>query len=603
MTRLILSAPILVLGSFVGLLCAAQAPQSAETVLHTTTNLVLVDVVVADKGQAIHGLDQTRFHVFEDGHEQSIASFDEYRPAAAPAEFAPPPPLPPDTYSNVPSSPANGALNVLLLDALNTPKADQANMHRQIVQYVGNIQPGTSLAIFALGSRLDLVQGFTTDSALLAKALKSPKALPQASATLQMGKNAGELRDEAEDAARMPATIPSAFGANEAEASRLRMDADEVTAHSADLRVPATLGAMQQLARYLSGFPGRKNLVWFSGSFPIDLMPNLLDPEAPSEFMRTYANQVRETGRLLAAARIAVYPIYAGTPLATASLQASHDIVAADSNPVLGASGSARNDTLADAQIRSEQAAMVGIAQMTGGRYFNTTDLKEALAGAIDNGSSYYTISYVPSGKLDGKFRDLKVRLDGARYDLSYRRGYYADAPDKPSPRNPGEASPIMAAAAPGAPEATQIQFKARVLLATDPMLKGSKLPDGPAGAMSAGLKGPLNRYIVDLTVDARGLSFAEMPDGGRQASIEFVLVGYDGQANRVNYMDSTGKLNLNSAQLERLMKEGFSERLALDLPPRQIALRIVVYDRTAARAGSLEVPLEKDGNPKRGVE
>lgn len=322
-------------------------------------------------------------------------------------------------------------------------------------------------------------------------------------------------------------------------------------------------------------------------------MPNALDPEAPVEFMRTYANEVRETGRLLAAARIAVYPIYAGTPLATASLQASHDIVTSDSDRVLGASRSARNDAISDAQIRSEQASMISMAQLTGGQYFNTTELKEAIASAIDNGSSYYTISYVPGGKLDGKFHKLKVHLDDATYDLSYRRGYYADPPDKPSPHNPGEASPIMEAAALGAPAATQILVKARVLLATDPALQGSKLPEGPAGAMSAGLKGPLNRCIVDLTVDPHGSTFAEMPDGGRQASIEFVLLGYDAKANRVNYLDAPGKLNLNPAQFERLMKEGFSRRLALDLPPKQIALRIVVYDRAAARAGSLEVPLQ----------
>lgn len=35
-----------------------------------------------------------------------------------------------------------------------------------------------------------------------------------------------------------------------------------------DSRVRTTIQALQQLARYLGGIPGRKNLVWFSGSFP-----------------------------------------------------------------------------------------------------------------------------------------------------------------------------------------------------------------------------------------------------------------------------------------------------------------------------------------------
>ena len=40
------------------------------------------------------------------------------------------------------------------------------------------------------------------------------------------------------------------------------------------------MAALGQFGRFLAGFPGRKNLVWFSGSFPINTLPNanLLDP-------------------------------------------------------------------------------------------------------------------------------------------------------------------------------------------------------------------------------------------------------------------------------------------------------------------------------------
>jgi hypothetical protein len=53
---------------------------AASTLLHTDANLVLLDVVVTDRGNPVHGLDRSRFHVLEDGHEQPIASFDEHRP-------------------------------------------------------------------------------------------------------------------------------------------------------------------------------------------------------------------------------------------------------------------------------------------------------------------------------------------------------------------------------------------------------------------------------------------------------------------------------------------------------------------------------------------
>ena len=42
---------------------------------------------------------------------------------------------------------------------------------------------------------------------------------------------------------------------------------------SHNLRVQYTLSAFDQLARYLSGMPGRKNVMWLSGSFPVAVMP------------------------------------------------------------------------------------------------------------------------------------------------------------------------------------------------------------------------------------------------------------------------------------------------------------------------------------------
>ena len=39
-------------------------------------------------------------------------------------------------------------------------------------------------------------------------------------------------------------------------------------------RVRITLTAFQDLARYLAGYPGRKNVMWISGAFPIVLFPD-----------------------------------------------------------------------------------------------------------------------------------------------------------------------------------------------------------------------------------------------------------------------------------------------------------------------------------------
>jgi VWFA-related protein len=158
-----------------------SGPSPTGTVFHTTTNLVLVDVVVTDKGKAIHGLDRSRFHIFEEGHEKPIASFDEHQPAASLARIAPAQSsvlsstLPPHTYSNVPTYADSSAANVLLLDELNTPKQNWEYLRRQMIDYLGTMQPGTSLAIFTLSSELRMVQGFTGDAAQTLRTLQAMK--------------------------------------------------------------------------------------------------------------------------------------------------------------------------------------------------------------------------------------------------------------------------------------------------------------------------------------------------------------------------------------------------------------------------------------------
>jgi hypothetical protein len=325
--------------------------------------------------------------------------------------------------------------------------------------------------------------------------------------------------------------------------------------------------------------------------------------------MRNYADDIEQTSELLAAARVAVYPVDArglltlpsadaskGSPSTNLMNSATNGGRGGTRKSVTGNRGSVgRDDSKFMQQLLAEQSTMKQIAEQTGGQeYINTNGLKEAIGKAIQNGSEYYTIGYVPvEHTFDGKFRTIQVKSAVADARLEYRRGYYASDPDKASDHNPGKASMIRTATLAGAPPATQIPFRARILPATDPALAGSKLPTGPAGAMTASLKGPVHRYIVDFTVDAHGLAYQETPDGGHVASVEFVLVGYDADAQRVNYLDRGFQLNLKPEYYARVLANGIPIRMALDLPEGEVRLRMAVHDLTAARIGSLEVPLK----------
>jgi len=54
--------------------------------------------------------------------------------------------------------------------------------------------------------------------------------------------------------------------------------------------------------------PGRKNLIWFSGSFPINILPNE-DLLNPFSVVASAEDEFRETSNLLARSQVAVYPI------------------------------------------------------------------------------------------------------------------------------------------------------------------------------------------------------------------------------------------------------------------------------------------------------
>ncbi|HKF46428.1 MAG TPA: VWA domain-containing protein [Terracidiphilus sp.] len=557
------SANLLCAAALMAAQAGSSAPQQPQTVLRTQSTSVLVDVVVTDKGKGVRGIDRKRFHIFEDGTEQNVSFLEEHSPAmGAPAEKRRP--LPPHLYTNLPSQPTGSAVNVLLLDALNTPVGNQVEVRKRMVKYIETIPPGSTMAIFTLASRLRMAQGFTSNVGDLIAALKSARANPQQSVALDSPTGSGT---DSSNLSLMSGARPAA--------AALQAFQSDVNSAQTDQRAAMTLQALQNLARYLSGVPGRKNLIWFSGSFPTVLGP--ADITNPASGSRNYSDQVRNTSELLAAARVAVYPM-AAEGLATL---ASFDV---------GNSGLGPGPKDPDLQNRF---TMEEIAQETGGMaLFNNNDFGAAVTKAIDDGASYYTIGYVPqSHDYHGQFRKLKVRIDDCDCHLSYRSGYYADSPDAPATAHLPATSLMTTATLHGAPPATQVLFQTRVLPASDSAVKDANLPSGPIGEMAATLKPPLERFVVDVAVDPRTLIF-RTDNSSHATAIEFTLVAYDRDGNRLNYVDRDAQLSLNAEQYANLMSSGLPVRLAIDVPGGHNYLVIAVHDRVGARVGSLEVPL-----------
>jgi VWFA-related protein len=590
------------------------ATQTAPpAVFKSTATLVLVDVLVSNGLGAIHGIPRDQFHLLEDGKEQKLIALEEHR-AVDPATLENPPALPPNIYSNIPETASPGAVNVLLLDALNTPIADQAYVRQQMITYLKNIPPGTRIGIFTLASRLRMVQGVTSDSTPLLAALNGKTAIGKSTLPNQSALLVDPHDTTTSD---MDDTLTQMGATSDAMASIQQFQAD-YAAFQMDLRVRYTLDALQTLARYLRGIPGRKNLIWFSGTFPIGLDPDVTLND-PFEAMRVYAPEVSETTAMLAAARVAVYPVDArglfNDPQFSAQMPGTGNIASSGSGNMMGSGsgtgrgsrgrgsgsigGSAnppRNSQSGSKffqQTAAEHATMQQIAEETGGHaYYDTNGIKEAVAAAIQNGANYYTVAYIPADKAnDGRFHKIQVTVpDAPSYKLTYRQGYVAESPKKPAANAP--VSSVAAALLRGAPPYSELVFKMRLLPYSDPAFKGTPPPTGPAGDLSPRLKGPVERYALDYAADLHNVSITENSDGLNHAALEFVAVAYDRDGARLNYIDKAFTVNLNEVQYKLALQKGLQIHQQIDLPAGEVYLRAAIHDLTSDRVGSVEIPL-----------
>jgi VWFA-related protein len=616
---------------------AQTSAQSADTgqpvtTFRTNANLVLVDVVVRSKQQPVLGLKQEDFQVREDGKPQRISVFEEHRATDAQV-VASVPRLPPHVFSNAPLYTLTSAANILLLDGLNTPLSDQVYVRRQMLKYLSTIPPGTRIAVFALGSKLHIITGFTTDLSGVAKALSTGRGQAERSPVLD---------PDFDNAINLQMNLAQALGLSGVAVAGIDQFLSDTQNFEVGLREEMTIDALDQIARYLSTIPGRKNLVWFSASFPLRFLQGGQNPNMDP--MADYSSMVRRTAELLALARVAVYPVDSRGLLNTPSSDASSTAGLANAmqaapngasgQGAVGSSGGAGNtgigsaaggnagigsysmDQLAGQTVTVAAEPGVGgevgsrdqtfmndmawdhfnmeqIAKETGGEaFFNRNALGQVVGEAVANGSSYYTIGYAPQDRnYNGAVRNIDVQVPSGRYDLEYRHAYFADDPAEEVKWTPGRHNVLIDAMQHGSPSLSQVIFDVRVLPATDPAVKNEPAAQGPAGSMAAQLKNP-QRYMIDYWIDPRGLDHKTLPDGSVESQVELTEVAYDDEGIRANYADQGLSLTQTAQQAQKALQGGLGVHEQIDLPPGRVYLRVGVHDLLSGRIGTAEIPV-----------
>lgn len=566
---------------------SSASPAASETTLKVNTRLVTVDVVATDnKGGPVTDLKAEDFTVQEEGKEQPIKVFSFHHPdqaanspAAAAAASSK---LPPGYYSNVPRYKTNGALNVILLDTLNSTLLNQAAMRDTMIKFLDKLPAGQPIAIYLMGTKLTLIQDFTSDPELLRQAIAGIKR--------QGSKNLGNAAGTT-PIADMPAGSVALYTMADVPgiAQALENFRDQQTAAQGDYRAQFSLDVLNALARSLAGYPGRKNLVWISETFPFTIFVDKLTTASDRNFSgsvsaetqnannsRDYSRQIAHTGNLLSNAQVAIYPVDVKALGGNTQFSVGNNSDPMGKPAILSSTlddDAGKNLNHESEDRMASRGTMNDLAEKTGGKaFYNTNNLEGAVRHSLEDGSTYYTLGYYPENKTwDGKFRRITVKAVRPGIKLHYRLGYFATEPQEYAKVDQAQkTSDLAKAMSLDFPVSTALLFQAAVV---QPSAENKKI-------------------LINYAVDPHALTF-ELAEGGiRHANVDCAVIAYSLKGDPVQAQSNTMIAALKPEEYQRVMQRSFPCRQSVELPPGEYLFRLGVRDDRTGLIGTLNAPV-----------
>jgi VWFA-related protein len=557
------------------LLLALAAAALAQAPIQVTTRLVQVAVVVRDKQGAVADLTKGDFEVLDKGKSRPIATFS----IARATDRVPRAPLPPNTFSNHLDQQGDAPVTatVLLFDSLNTAFKDQADARKQALAFLKSIDPASPVAIYALGNNLRILHDFTQDQARLARALEGYRngtsTLLQSSQPDPLLKNASDpdalsivrAVDPSGTVSGMPAggiTQPGGGGSGPDTTDLLAQMMQPLQAYAIDRRVAITLSAMQAIADRMAGVPGRKNLIWISGGFPLTLAFDRRGVAGGGQNLTTYAGPMKEAAMAIDRANVSVYPVDARGLIVSSTIR---EAMPAPRNQ--GASGATYNLPPSESLNNTREIdTMKLLAEWTGGRaFYNSNDIRGAVKQALEDAEVTYTLGFYPEEKeLDGTYHELKVKVARKGADTRYRKGYFA------TPLTPIHSQPAIdvlrnAVASPA--DSTGMGLTASV----------SPAPEAPG------------TYVLALAIDLHNLSL-ESRNNRWADDVNFLVVQQAAGGLLLDSVGNTIHINVTEENRQLLVKDGLVLRLAVKPAPGLSQIRVAVMDGATGNVGSLRV-------------
>jgi VWFA-related protein len=304
-------------------------------------------------------------------------------------------------------------------------------------------------------------------------------------------------------------------------------------------RETATTSAMQEIARHLANVPGRKNLVWISGSFPMFANNRAVQMDFTAEIARAL--------QPLSDANIAVYPVDA------------RGLITGTAQPQAAGGGRRGRTTVTEPPALN---TLNYVAEQTGGEaYYNDNGIADSVEQAMHDGDQVYTLGFYPAeGALDDTFHKLKVRVDIKGADVRARPGYLASKAAPADTRQ--DVRNLMSANL----DATGVGLVARI-----------------SSADAAKIE-------LQISVDIHDL-YLQSKDGVYTGAID-LLVSDGTSAAALN-----APIQTTEAQYREALAKPFGLSWTFPIATNGTAirtLRVVVQDHTTGAAGSVRIPVEK---------
>lgn len=491
-----------------------SSSQRPTYTFRTATRIVLTDVTVTDaKGNPVHGLRQSDFHILDNGKPQTMLSFAEH--TTTPVAAVPQTATAPGVYSNSFLEHLPPVLNIMVIDTTNLEIVDQMYLNYKLNQFIRQLPIGEPLAVYwRTGARSILLQNFTSDHALLLAAVR--KALPH-----------------------FPPTGREYY---------------------------SDLATLYKIAVDFEQYPGRKNILWFTGGSTLFLHT---DPTTLGGTAYVDPAVARAVYDMLQSGRVAVYPV--------------------DARGLKVAFGSQNFFNLT-----GQHQLMNDAAQATGGQaYYDNNGLDLIAEHWINHSGDFYTLTYSPSDlKLDNEWHKVTIKLDtdGAEYFLSYRRGYFADGTTAGGHPSGKIRSRLLA----NGKTVQQPDLQDKPIIFQAEIRPASQMPPGSIAINSVPAKPRRGTipYIIRYQLPVKYF-VTNVVDGKTQIVLGVGVLAFKEDGSKDTGIADRVTVKVNPEKLREHPDFLIPLDQYIDLHKGQSYLYLATWDMNSGRLGTLQVPLK----------